>query len=217
MRKYIYADESGNFDFSLNQKASRYFILTTVVIDNHTIESDLLDLRRELAWTGVLLSRGFHATEDKQLVRDKVFDILKGYNLRIDATILEKRKAQPKIRPTDTRFYKYAWYFHMKFVAPSVASKSDQLLVIGASIGTKKKLAVFRSAVKDVMNQTSPTSAMQTAIWTAECDPCLQIADYCPWAIQRKWELADTRSYDLIKDKISTEYDLFRSGTTFYY
>ena len=29
MRTYLYADESGNLDFSLNDGASRYFILTT--------------------------------------------------------------------------------------------------------------------------------------------------------------------------------------------
>lgn len=98
MRKYVYADESGNFDFSHKPNASRYFILTSVVIDDHTIESDLLELRRELAWNGVYLPRPFHASEDKQQVRDKVFDILKGHDIRIDATILDKRKAQPSIR-----------------------------------------------------------------------------------------------------------------------
>ena len=48
MRKYIYADEAGNFDFSNKPGGSRYFILTTVLIEDHRIESELLDLRREL-------------------------------------------------------------------------------------------------------------------------------------------------------------------------
>jgi hypothetical protein len=26
-------------------------------------------------------------------------------------------------------------------------------------------------------------------------DPCLQVADYCTWAIQRKWERGDERSH----------------------
>ena len=107
MSTYIYADESGNFDFSLNAGASRYFILTTVVMKDLSVENELLELRRELAWEGLELRNGFHATTDKQSVRDRVFDILGGHNFRVDATILDKRKAKPNIRPTDTRFYKY--------------------------------------------------------------------------------------------------------------
>ena len=49
MPVYIYADESGNFDFSPRNGASRFFLLTTVVINAHAIEPDLLELRRQLA------------------------------------------------------------------------------------------------------------------------------------------------------------------------
>lgn len=49
------------------------------------------------------------------------------------------------------------------------------------------------------------------------CDPCLQAVDYCAWAIQRKWEKSDTRSYDLIKDRIKYEYNLWGNGTKHYY
>lgn len=50
-----------------------------------------------------------------------------------------------------------------------------------------------------------------------ESDPCLQIADYCTWAIQRQWERNDTRSTDLIKDKIKTQFDVWGRGETYYY
>ena len=97
LRTYIYADESGNFDFSLKSGASRYFILTTVTMTDLTAENELLELRRELAWEGLALRDGFHATEDKQAVRDRVFEILVRHNFVVDATIVEKRKAQPNI------------------------------------------------------------------------------------------------------------------------
>ena len=53
----------------------------------------------------------------------------------------------------------------------------------------------------------------------SHADPCLQVADYCAWAIQRRWESGkqDIRSYDLIKDRITYEYDLFEKGTDHYY
>lgn len=217
MRKYIYGDESGNFDFSRNPKASRYFSITTILLQEETIATAMLDLRRELAWNGVTLRREFHAAEDKQLVRDAVFGVLTQYDFRVDATILDKPKAQPHIRPSALRFYKYAWFYHMKYVAPRVVSAYDEVLVIAASLGTNRERGVFQASIEDVVDQVISISGMQTAVWPAAVDPCLQVADYCSWAIQRKWESGDTRSYDLIKNKIKTEYDLFRSGTINYY
>jgi hypothetical protein len=217
LRKYIYADEAGNFDFSRDRGASHYFILTAVLIDDHGIESEFLNLRRELVWEGTNLPEAFHATTDAQSIRDRVFELLSKYDFRVDATVVEKTKAIPRIRQTEETFYKYAWFYHMKYVAPRVASKPDELMVIAASIGTKRKLRDFRYAVEDVMAQTSPTRVMRVDMWPAAVDPCLQVADYCCWAIQRKWEGNDSRSYDLIKSKVRSEYNLFGGGTTSYY
>lgn len=217
MRTYIYADESGNFDFSRNAGATRYFLLTTVVINDHSIEPELLELRRGLAWEGVALSGGFHATTDKQRVRNRVFDILRRHDFRIDTTILDKRKAEPQIRSTDLQFYKQAWFHHMQYVAPRVVSSQDELLVVAASIGNKREQNAYLSAIQDVLNQTSPTNATRAEMWGADSDPCLQVADYCSWAIQRKWERSDLRSYQLVQDKIESEFDLFQPESTVYY
>ena len=216
MRKHIYADEAGNFDFSRNRGATRYFILTTVSIDDHGIEAELLELRRKLAWSGVELTGEFHATEDPQLVRDRVFDVLRRYNFRIDSTILDKPKAYERIRASDEEFYKYAWYYHMKYVAPLVADSKDDLMVIAASIGTKRKERDFLFAIRDVTRQTSLARSIRANMWPAATDPCLQVADYCCWAIQRKWERNDGRSHRLIEDKISSEYDLFAGAIDLY-
>lgn len=110
-----------------------------------------------------------------------------------------------------------AWYLHMKYVAPRVVGAGDQLLVIGASVGTRKRRAAFHAAVGDVMRQVSPTTAFQVASWAAASDPCLQAADYCAWAVQRKWEGGDDRSYQLRAPKIRSEFDVSRSGATRYY
>jgi hypothetical protein len=45
----------------------------------------------------------------------------------------------------------------------------------------------------------------------------LQVADYCAWAIMRKWERGDTRSYDMIKDRVTYEYDVWEKGTDHHY
>ncbi len=218
MRKYIYGDESGNFDFSNNRGASRYFILTTVAFDDHSLANRLGELRRDMAWDRPDSALGFfNATNDEQRVRDAVFEVIGKYDFRVDATILEKRRAFPEFHQDEVSFYDFAWRHHVKFVVPEVALPGDELLVVAASIRIKKKQAAFRAAIRQVMREVSTTNEFRCAMWGAAVDTSLQIADYCAWAIQRKWELGDDWSHRLIQDKIRSEFDLFAGmGETFY-
>ncbi len=214
--RYVFADEAGNFDFSRNSGASRYFVLTTVTVDHCEVGDKLLSLRRTIGWKGMHLGEVFHASEDPQAVRDEVFALLVAADFRVDATILEKAKAQPHIR-TEQSLYKMAWYLHFKHVAPSVATATDRLFVVASSLGTKKKRGTFHNAVDDVVHQVSPCASHRVAFWPVQSDPCLQVADYCTWAIQRKRERGDTRSYDLIKSKVASEFDAWEVGQNYYY
>lgn len=215
--KFIFADEAGCFTFEKKQGASKHFILCTIITDSCDVGTDLIALRRELAWAKAPMGDYFHACTDAQAVRDAVFDRIARHDFTIQATIMEKTKAQPKVRVDRPRFYKTGWYFHFRHgTAKHVASKNEALIT-AASIGNKKERLSFQGAVDDVMRQTVQAKAWATDYWPAASDPCLQVADYCAWAIQRKWERGDTRSYDLIKDRITYEYDLWAHGTTHYY
>lgn len=209
-RKYVFVDEAGNFDFS--PRGSRYFILSSVTLDDCTVGDELLALRRELVWRGSELTDAFHATDDKQAVRDEVFKLLSNYDFRIDSTIFEKAKAYPHLQRED-RFYELAWYLHMKHVTPRIATPQDELLVVSASVATKKRQQLLGTAMAGVMAQMARTAFARTTYWPAASDPCLQVADYCCWAIQRKWERDDHRSYILVEAKIRTEFDVFRLGS----
>ena len=45
----------------------------------------------------------------------------------------------------------------------------------------------------------------------------LQIADYCCWAIQRKWVKVQLAWYDRIKMAIRHELEVFQHGTEYFY
>lgn len=217
-RVYVFADEAGNFDFSLKQGASLWFILGSVTLYDPAVGNRLLELRRELAWQGVALDSTFHAAEDLQIVRDEVFRLLQRESFRIDYTVVDKRKTIPRLQADKNRFYKQTWFMHFKYVAKGIANPADELLVVAASLGTKKERKALRIALDDVVNQSAAfCSNFQVAFWPAESDPCLQVADYVTWAVQRKYERGDTKSYDLIKDKVATEFRPFDAGTTYYY
>lgn len=217
-RIHLFGDEFGNFDFTHTPGASRYFIITTVAFFNDRQAcADLQQLRFDLAWEGVQHPGPFRASEEQQPIRDRVYGVLASHRFRVDTTILEKRKANPKIRVSDERFYHIAWYYHMKYVAPRIANSTNELLVVAASIGTKKKQDAFQSGIRDVMRQVTQAALTRTANWPANADTCLQIADYCCWAIQRKWESGDPRSYELIRGNIHSEHDLFSRNGVYYY
>lgn len=216
-RLFVFADESGDLVFSRNGSASRFFTLTTLTALDCTIGAGLQDLRRTLAWEGIGLDCEFHATEDAQAVRDRVFPVLASHRYRLDITVLEKSKAMPHLRTDRQRFYQHAWYFHFKRLAALLHGRVDEVLMISAALGTKKERTNFRSAVVDVATQLLPGIVHQVAAWQAASEPCLQAVDYCCWAVHRKWERDDARSYDLIKPRIQSEFDLFARGTTHYY
>lgn len=217
---YSFADEAGNFDFrppSAARNASRYFILTSVTMNACAVGDALLDLRRSLTIAGEHIHSHFHAAEDTQAVRDAVFNVLSAHDFRIDATILEKAKAQPHIAGDEWYFYKLAWYLHLKYVAPQIGGMFRRpILVVAASLTTKKRQSEFHNAVRQVAAQVY-SGPIKTGCWSSASEPCLWAADYCSWALQRKWERNDERSYDLIKDRIRSEFDVWAGGTKLYY
>jgi hypothetical protein len=215
--KFLFADEAGCFTFTKQPNVSRYFILCTVAMEDCSLASDLLDLRRQLAWDGAELGEYFHATSDKQAVRDAVFEVLLKKRFTVQATIMEKSKAQPQVRKSKCRFYQYGWFYHFKYgVAGEIAAK-NQALVTTACLGSRRERVAFESAVDDVMRQTVKAAKWATDFMPASSDPCIQVADYCAWAIQRRLERGDDRSYKLIQSRITYEYDLWAKGTTHYY
>ena len=216
-RLHVFADESGTFDFRRGPNISRFYIVCTVTMPSCDAGTDLLTLRRQLAWDGLSLGDYFYATTDTQAVRDHVFAAICKHDFRIQATIMEKSKAQPEIRKTHARFYQHAWYRHFQFGMSGSIRACSEMHITAASVGTKKGQVAFTDAVRDVLRQTVGKRSHRASFWPCGTDPCLQLADYCAWAIQRKWESNDTRSYDLIKDRINYEYDMFQKGTTHYY
>lgn len=221
IKRFVYADEAGCFEFSRKQNVSRYFIVCAVSIDDPTAGNKLLDLRRELVWKGEKLGEYFHCCKDRPQVREHVFQLISSLDVRVYAQIMEKSKAMPKIRPSRERFYQYGWFYLFKHVARLIVSRDTQLMVTAASLGTKKEKVNFTAAVEDALSQTVPLKREQwvTDFPEAAADPCLQIADYCAWALQRKWESGekDLKCYEIIRKKIMYEYDFFHRGTQHYY
>lgn len=218
MSQFVFSDEAGCFTFERKPNVSKYFILCTVTMTELEVGNALQQLRRRLIWEKADLGDYFHATSDKQAVRDEVYSTILNHEFRVQATIVEKCKARPHIRSSRALFYKYPWFYHFKHGIAGSLSYERALLVTASAIGNKKEKLSFTNAINDVMKQTlDPSFKWAVDFRPCSTDPCLQVADYCAWAIQRKWESKDLRSYELIKSRITYEYDLWAHGAKTYY
>ena len=218
---YLFADEAGCFEFSRKQNVSHYFILCTIIAPDCEVGDALTELRRKLAWEGHELGDYFHATTDKQVVRDEVYATILKYDFSIQATIMEKPKARPHLKTSRARFYQFAWYYHFKHRLTGQFMPNTKTLVTTASLGSKRERKAFETVVGNVLKQEA-IGEFKTDFCPAAADPCLSVVDYCAWAIQRKWEAKakgkqDERSYSLIENRITAEYDLWNKGSEFYY
>jgi GTP-dependent phosphoenolpyruvate carboxykinase len=94
----------------------------------------------------------------------------------------------------------------------------EEVIVITDSIPVSRKREAIEKAVKQTLSRMLPNGTRYKILHHAS-KSCtgLQVADYCNWAIFRKWERGDLRSYELIRSGIRSEFDIFKSGQRYYY
>jgi hypothetical protein len=216
--RYIFLDEGGNFDFS--PKGTRYFTLTSVTKARPFQIAPVLDhLKYDLIETGLDLEY-FHASEDRQPVRDQVFAAIRDRfgALRIDSLVVEKSKCGPALRD-EAKFYPRMLGYLLRYLLSEADFHDvEEVIVVTDNIPVKKKAQAIEKAIKIVLSAMLPAQVKYRVLHHASNSSLgLQAADYCNWAIYRKGEREDARSYDVIRARIQSEYDIFPRGTCHYY
>ena len=204
----IYGDESGDFAFSGKAGASRYFIVTTIAARENTLAHQLLNLRRDLMWEGYALPRGFHAQQDSAELRERVYAVIAASGVRIDSTIVAKSEVSKPLQRSNLRFFHFVWFAHLRHVIPRSAGGGDQVMVVGAAIRTQMSETDVRNSLGRIVAEAHPGPG-RAHIVNASTDPMVQAADYCGWAVQRKWERGDFRAYNRVRPLIASEHELF--------
>ena len=215
---YIFLDEAGNLDFS--PTGTRFFMLGAVTKERpFNAYRELTELKYDLTELGTDLEY-FHASENAQPIRNRVFDIIKRNlgGIRIDALVVEKRKPGPALQAKES-FYPRMLGYLLKYILerqPLAAFK--EVIVFTDRIPIHKKRAAIEKALKVTLANQLPKSARYRVLHhDSKSNFDLQIADYCTWAIYRKWNCGDERSFCHISPAVTSEFDIFQSGTTHYY
>ncbi|MDE0511455.1 MAG: DUF3800 domain-containing protein [Gammaproteobacteria bacterium] len=211
---YIFLDESGNFDFS--QNGSRYFVLTGVSLRRpfpilqalDAYKHDLLEAGRNIEY--------FHCAHDRKDVRSQVFDVITAYidHLRLDCLVTEKSTVETKLR-RDARFYpRMLGYLLKKILHAELVYGTQEFIVITDSIPLHNKRHTIAKVVKSTLTDMLPrTMKYRIMHHSSRSHYGLQVADYCCWAIFRKWERNDDAYYSRVRQAFGSENWILRRTT----
>ncbi|RJP22049.1 MAG: hypothetical protein C4529_06380 [Deltaproteobacteria bacterium] len=139
--------------------------------------------------------------------------------LRVDSVIVEKRKTHPALRD-EVKFYPKMLGYLLRHLLKEDALTNgvEEVIVITDNIPVKSKAKAVEKTIKMTLTEMLPGTVKYRVLHHASKSSFgLQVADYCNWAIYRKWEGGDSRSYDLIRSRIRSEFDIFQSGDRYYY
>jgi len=222
---FIFIDESGNFDFS--PKGTKYLSLSAISTLDPLGKEKLEKIKYDLIKKGTDIEY-FHATEDEQFVRNRVYNFIESLeDIEIDSVIVQKNKTNPSLYIPEKKMWKkekgselystvlrtllrYIFYRYRDSI------NIDQAVVILSSIFNKNKQELIKKTIKIYLEQEFLKPFF---LYFHQCraDKNTQIADYCCWAIHKKWTDGEMRPYSAIQNKIRSEFDIFEIGKKTYY
>ena len=211
---YVFIDESGNRDFS--PTGTKYWVATSLLMTDATQALvRLYDLKHHIIDSGGDIEK-FHASEDRQAVRDMVFPLIAGLqNVRVDSVIVEKRKAAPSIRPLG-RFYPMMIENLLEYpFGPrgiDVSRFSKVFIFIDRASARATEREALKKAIRVYLARHLRGIPYVICMHDSASHHCLQIVDYMCWAIYVKWERGEMRPYQAVRHLIQSEFPIFRHG-----
>ncbi len=213
---HIHLDESGDLYFT--PKGKKFYIFAAAwTFDPSQLANQLINLRVALLKDGHDLPK-FHATTDKQVNRNAVTSLLAAQNRwHWVAIVIEKSKVHPSIREPH-QFYPQFLAMPLKFILKGRLRDASKVIIYTDTIPVHHCEAV-KKAIKSSCRAALPQSIpFHCYHHPSASNKWLQVADYCAWAVARKWESGDPRTYDVLKHHLAVpELEVFHSGMTHYY
>ena len=131
--------------------------------------------------------RIFHAKDDCQKVRDKVFKLLKELPFVYDFVVIKKtEKIFEEIEGKPEKLYEYL----LQKLFEKIEREPEKSHIYIATRGKRKR----KKQLENVVGQEVIPQASSGEI-------CLQVVDYCNWAIQRAYLKGEQKYYKLLEDK----------------
>jgi len=93
-----------------------------------------------------------------------------------------------------------------------------EVIVFTDRIPVQRKRGAVEKAVKQALAAILPIGTRYRVFHhDSKSNYDLQLADYCIWAMYRKWQLNDSRSFEVIAPVVKREWDYYQAEATNYY
>jgi len=215
----VFIDISSNYDYSPTGTMS--LVITSILCtDINPGVLELYAVKHEAIDQGIDIEY-FHAAEDRQPVRDRVFNVISGLtHLRIDSIIVEKSKVDPNLRPLN-RFYptmvEYLLQYPFDPRGIDVTHFDKVLIFMDRESAQAKEKDAITKAVKISLARHLRGVPYTLSMHSSASHPYLQIVDYCSWALYVKWERGETRPFNQIKNLVGSEFLIYRNKKAKWY
>lgn len=204
---YIFLDESGNFDFG--PQGTRHLVLTSVGMRRPFSASDRLDDYRHGCIESGTDIEYFHCHADRRDVREAVFDVIATHldAIRIHCLVVEKANVDPALRSPDRLYPRMLGYLVRAALREETIAGADEVVVMTDTIPVNRKRKAVEKSIQLAVARKQPLKPRYRILHHRSCSHYgLQMADYCCWAIFRKWEKGDGSWHDRIEPAVRGEF-----------
>ena len=204
---YIYLDESGNFDFS--ERGTKHFVLCAMTtLEPISTQEPLQALKYSMLEEGHDIEY-FHASEDRQITRNQVFNKIKNLEgLGLHFIYAEKNKADASMRTPSKLYALFGSRLLDYCFRDSKANQIDQIIVIFERALTKKDQGAFDRSVKPELKKIG--KPFRIYFHSTMSDFNAQIADYAAWSLYVRLERNELRPFNELKAFKPTVFNVFK-------
>jgi hypothetical protein len=185
-------------------------------LQSNPLYSTIPSLRPEAQKT----SRAFHAKDDHPEIRSKVFELLVTLDFRFYAVVKSMHAVRDEVRrrnlkDANDRYHPNELYARMvRMLFKLQLDQEDHCQVVFARRGTSDRTRALAKEMDDARKQflagdrvaRPRTLEIHPAYpWQR---PCIQVADYCLWALQRCYDRSEGRFLNALWPKVSLIHDV---------
>lgn len=159
----------------------------------------------------------FHAKDDHPDVRLKTFELIRKFDFRFSAVIKDMSAVKDYVdqRQNVDPSYRYRpnelYDFTARMLFRKRLHKSDVQEIIFSKRGTSDRTTALKKQLDKIradLDPDNPRQSISVRIEDSRNSACLQIVDYCLWALQRAYERGECRFLHAIWDKVSLIHDV---------
>ncbi|MEK6407667.1 MAG: DUF3800 domain-containing protein [Acidobacteriota bacterium] len=223
---HVHLDESGTLKFT--SSGSRYYIFTVVWTYNpRPLALNLQVLRFRLLKQGLpsfrqhLSLERFHATDDNIVTREGVITAMLAHrDWKFAAVVIQKNKVPTKEYEHLGSFYSRFATMPLRFLLRGpIRERAHTIVLYTDRLPSECHRELTTKAIKEACRSELPGGLPFHVYHHASAsNSWLQVADYCAWAVARKWEQNDSTTYLRLRDRLAREEeDVLRAETIEYY